>query len=98
MIDASAAVEHIARLRRYEWACARGEHAREVAEVVRERAHDLLNLVQVIDLASQQLVARCGVAAAELADDLHRTALEARGAVDALARLACPAPPVSGAI
>ncbi len=79
--------ELLARLRRFEWACARDEHAREVAEAVRRRSHDLLNLVQVVDLASQQLVARCGEAAHELAGDLHRAALEGRAVIDGLAAL-----------
>ena len=83
----------IARLRRYEWAVARGEHAREVSAAVRECTHDLLNLFQIVDLASQQLVARCGAPAAELADDLRRATIEARTTADALALLARPAAP-----
>jgi hypothetical protein len=79
--------ELLARLRRFEWACARDEHAREVAEAVRQRSHDLLNLVQVVDLASQQLVARCGEVALELAGDLHRAAREGRAVIDGLAAL-----------
>jgi hypothetical protein len=79
--------ELLAKLRRLEWACARDEHAHEVAQTVRKRSHDLLNLVQVVDLASQQLVLRHGEATAELAADLHRAAAEAHSAVDGLAAL-----------
>nr|HEX4318735.1 hypothetical protein [Kofleriaceae bacterium] len=85
--------ETLTRLRRFEWACARDEHAREVHDGVRKRSHDLLNLVQIVDLASQQLVARCGEAAAELASDLSRAALEAREAVQSLAELAAKTSP-----
>jgi hypothetical protein len=84
----------LARLRRFEWACARDEHAREVADAVRRRSHDLLNLVQVVDLASQQLATRWGDAATELAGDLRRAAHDARVVVDAIGELrgADPAP------
>ena len=85
--------ETLTRLRRFEWACARDEHAREVHDGVRRRSHDLLNLVQIVDLASQQLVARCGDAAAELASDLSRAATDARAAVDSLRAIAPPSEP-----
>jgi hypothetical protein len=78
----------LARLRRFEWACARGEHAREVFDTVRQRSHDLLNLVQIVDLVSQQLMLRYGAEARELAVDLHRAARDGRLAIDALVAIA----------
>ena len=76
------------RLRRFEWALARDEQARSASELLRVRTHELLNLVQLVDLASQVILDRCGNHVAELVDDLRRAADRAREAVRALQDMA----------
>ena len=80
----------VERQRRFEWELAREVHTRAAAHFVTGKTHDLLNLVQIIQLASLELAVRCGEAAGEFIDELTRTA---EGAKRQLAELMAAARP-----
>jgi len=80
------------RQRRFEWLLACDEQQRTANALVAGRTHDLLNLVQIVDLASQELVRRTEPAAREFVDDIRRAAEDAKVSLRVLMALARPEP------
>ena len=78
------------RQRRFEWELARDEHTRAAARLVAGKTHDLLNLIQIVQLAGQELEKRCDPAVREFIADLKRSAAEARQALSELMAAARP--------
>src|SRR4051812_22901026 len=62
---ADALLDLAQRQRRFEWELARDQQTRAAARFVSGRTHAMLNLVQVVRLASQQLEQMCGEAGKE---------------------------------
>jgi signal transduction histidine kinase len=85
------------RQRRFEWALAREEHTRAAARLVAGKTHGLLNLIQIIQLASQELEKHCDPTVRPYIGDLDRSAAEARQALgDLMAAARPPAAPPQG--
>ena len=63
--------------RRFEWELAREEQTRTAAKLVAGKTHDLMNLVQIVQLASEELATRCGESGKDFIDDLRRAAQDA---------------------
>lgn len=82
--------ELIQRQRRFEWDLARDEHTRAAAKLVAGKTHDLLNLVQIVKLASGELAKRCDPTGQEFVDDLARAADEAEVELKSLMAIARP--------
>lgn len=78
------------RQRRFEWALAREEHTRAAARLVAGKTHGLLNLIQIIQLASQELEKGCDPSVRAYIADLKRSAAEARQALAELMAAARP--------
>lgn len=84
---------HLARRqRRFEWDLARDEQARAAAQLVGGKTHDLLNLVQIVQLAVLELQRRCDASATEFLDDLAKAAADAQRSLTELMVLARPEP------
>ena len=94
----------IQRQRRFEWDLARDAQVRAAGKFVAGKTHDLLNLVQIVQLASLELRRRCGDAGEELVIDLLRAADEATHELRGLMAVARPdeiiepGAPVGGAL
>jgi signal transduction histidine kinase len=82
--------ELIQHQRRFEWDLARDEQTRAAAKLVAGKTHDLLNLVQIVKLASGELAKRCDPTGQEFIDDLLRAAQDAEVQLKSLMRLARP--------
>ena len=82
--------ELIQRQRRFEWDLARDEHTRAAGKLVAGKTHDLLNLVQIVKLASGELAKRCDAAGQEFIDDLARAANDAEAQLKSLMEIARP--------
>jgi hypothetical protein len=85
--------EHLAlieRQRRFEWALARDAHTRAAAQFVSGKTHDLLNLVQIVQLASLELSRRCGPDTAEILAELTKAAENAKRQLTELLAVARP--------
>jgi hypothetical protein len=80
----------VERQRRFEWELAREVHTRAAARFVTGKTHDLLNLVQIVQLASLELSRRCGPEAAEFIDDLAKAAKDAQQQLTELMAVARP--------
>ncbi len=80
----------VQRQRRFEWALAREEHGRAASRLVAGKTHDLLNLVQIVQLATYELGRRGGAAIQEFVDDLTRAAADATTSLRALMEAARP--------
>lgn len=78
------------RQRRFEWELARDEQTRAAAKLVSGKTHDLLNLVQIVQLATLELEKRCDAAAKEFLDDLSRSAVDAQHSLTELMAVARP--------
>lgn len=76
--------------RRFEWELARAEQARVAGKLVAGKTHDMLNVVQIVQLASEELARRCGDSSKEFIDDLVRAANAAQGQLHELMALARP--------
>lgn len=85
------------RQRRFEWALAREEHTRTAARLVAGKTHGLLNLIQIIQLASQELEKGCDPSVRAYIADLKRSAAEARQALAELMAATRPETPARGA-
>jgi hypothetical protein len=86
----------VERQRRFEWELAREAHAQAAAQLVAGKTHDLLNLVQIVQLASLELSRRCSDDAAEFIADLMTAAGDAKhqlGELMAVARREQPVVP-----
>lgn len=78
------------RQRRFEWQLAREEQTRAAAKLVAGKTHDMLNVVQIVQLASLELEKRCEPSAKEFLDDLVRAATDAQKSLTELMAVARP--------
>lgn len=76
--------------RRFEWDLARDEQARAAGQLVAGKTHDLLNLVQIVTLASGELAKRCDPTGQEFVADLVRAARDAEASLKGLMAIARP--------
>ena len=68
----------VERQRRFEWQLARDAHTRAAGQFVAGKTHDLLNLVQIVQLATLELARRSSPEAQEFIGDLTRAADDAK--------------------
>jgi len=80
----------VERQRRFEWDLARDVHSRAAAHFVSGKTHDLLNLIQIVQLASLELSRRCSGDAAEFIADLIKAAEDAKHQLAELMAVARP--------
>ena len=80
----------IERQRRFEWELGREQASRTAAALVRGKTHDLLNLVQIVKLATDELAKRCDASGQEFIDDLSRAGADAEASLRALMQAARP--------
>ena len=78
----------IERQRRFEWELARDEQTRAAAKLVAGKTHDLLNLIQIVKLASGELAKRCDPSGQEFVADLTRAAADAETSLKSLLHVA----------
>lgn len=78
------------RQRRFEWQLARDEQTRAAGKFVSGKTHDMLNLVQIVQLASLELEKRCDATGKEFLDDLQRAAADAQRSLTELMEVARP--------
>ena len=94
----------VQRQRRFEWELARDEQTRAAAKMVAGKTHDLLNLIQIVELASYELERRCDATGKEFVADLVRAAGDAKTSLMAMMEVARPdhakvkGPPVGAAV
>ncbi|MBA3460628.1 MAG: hypothetical protein H0T46_11735 [Deltaproteobacteria bacterium] len=77
-------IDLIERQRRFEWELARDEQTRAAAKLVAGKTHDLLNLIQIVKLASAELARRCDPTGQEFVADLTRAAGDAETSLKSL--------------
>lgn len=80
----------VERQRRFEWELAREVQTHAAAQFVAGKTHDLLNLVQIVQLASLELSRRCSEDAAEFIADLLKAAEDAKHQLTELMAVARP--------
>jgi hypothetical protein len=68
----------VERQRRFEWQLARQVQTQVAARFVAGKTHDLLNLVQIVELAALELLRRCNPDAEEFITDLRKAADDAK--------------------
>jgi hypothetical protein len=78
------------RQRRFEWQLARDEQTRAAARLVAGKTHDLLNLIQIVKLSTEQLGQLCSEPATEFLVDLERAGSESERSLRALMAIARP--------
>ncbi len=78
------------RQRQFEWTLARIAQSKAAGELVRGKTHDLLNLVQIVQLATLQLEDRCDATAQEFLVDLTQAAASAQASLTELMMVARP--------
>ena len=78
------------RQRRFEWQLARDEQTRAAAKLVSGKTHDMMNLVQIVQLATLELEKRCDATAKEFLEDLQRAAADAQRSLTELMTVARP--------
>jgi hypothetical protein len=83
-------IDLIQRQRAFEWELAREQHTRAAAKLVAGKTHDLLNLVQIVKLATQELATRCDATGQEFVKDLERAAVDAEASLRSLMEVARP--------
>jgi len=76
--------------RRFEWELAREEQTRVAAKLVAGKTHDLMNLVQIVQLASSELATRCDPTGVEFVADLQRAAVDVQASLTSLMEVARP--------
>jgi hypothetical protein len=80
----------VERQRRFEWQLAREVQTQAAARFVAGKTHDLLNLIQIVQLASLELERRCTTDAGEFIADLRKAADDARHQLSELMAVARP--------
>ena len=80
----------VERQRRFEWQLAREIQTQAAARFVAGKTHDLLNLIQIVQLASLELERRCTADAGEFIADLRKAADDARHQLAELMAVARP--------
>ena len=79
------------RQRRFEWNLAREEQTRAASRFVSGKTHDMMNVVQIVQLASLELEKRCtDPTAKEFLDDLTRASNDAQKSLTELMAVARP--------
>jgi len=68
----------VERQRRFEWQLARQVQTQVAARFVAGKTHDMLNLVQIVELAALELLRRCNPDAEEFIADLRKAADDAK--------------------
>lgn len=81
----------VQRQRRFEWDLARDEQSRVAGRLVAGRTHDLLNLIQIVELAVFRL-RHDGIGDHESLDELTRTSASASAQLHAMMAVARPEP------
>jgi hypothetical protein len=94
MMKTEARLALTLRQRRFEWALARDEQARTAARLVAGKTHDLLNLLQIIELAAGELERHCDARARGFVEDLQRSADDSRRSLAELMAVARPVEPI----
>jgi len=90
MTKTEARLSLVQRQRRFEWELARDEQTRTAAQLVAGKTHDLMNLVQIVQLATLELARHCGEGGKEFIDDLQRAARDAQTSLAELMAVARP--------
>jgi len=90
MTRTEAYLRIVQRQRHFEWELARDEQQRAANAMVAGKTHDLLNLVQIVNLASLELERRSEPSAREFLDDLVRAAEDAKVSLRQLMEIARP--------
>lgn len=85
----TALIDLIQRQRRFEWDLARDEQARVANRLVGGRTHELLNLIQIVELAVFRL-RHDGVGAEDTLDELSRTSKSATEELQKMLAVARP--------
>jgi hypothetical protein len=80
----------VERQRQFEWRLAREVQTQVAARFVAGKTHDLLNLIQIVQLASLELSRRCPADAEEFIADLRKAAEDAQTQLTQLMALARP--------
>jgi len=80
----------VERQRRFEWQLAREVQTQTAARFVAGKTHDLLNLIQIVQLASLELERRCTADAGEFIADLRKAADDAQHQLAELMAVARP--------
>jgi hypothetical protein len=80
----------VERQRRFEWELARDIQSRTAARFVSGKTHDMLNLVQIVQLATLELSRRCNPDATEFIEDLQKAAADAQHQLRELMAIARP--------
>jgi hypothetical protein len=81
----------VEKQRRYAWDLARDEQTRTAAKLVAGKTHDLLNLIQIVQLAAPELTERAADdLSKELAADIARAAGDAHAQLDTMMAVARP--------
>jgi hypothetical protein len=80
----------VERQRRFEWQLARQVQTQVAARFVAGKTHDMLNLVQIVELASLELLRRCNADAEEFIADLRKAAEDAKVQLRELMAVARP--------
>ncbi|MBA3398211.1 MAG: HAMP domain-containing histidine kinase [Deltaproteobacteria bacterium] len=78
------------RQRRFEWQLARDEQTRAAGRFVSGKTHDLMNLVQIVQLATLELERCCEATAKEFLDDLTKSAHDAQRSLEEMMAVARP--------
>lgn len=82
----------VERQRRFEWQLAREIQTEVAARFVSGKTHDMLNLVQIVQLAVHELARRTPADAHEFLDDLRKASVDAQHQLGELMALARPDP------
>lgn len=90
MTKTSERLALVERQRRFEWRLAREVQAQTAAWFVAGKTHDLLNLIQIVQLASLELARRCSADVAEFIADLRKAAEDAQHQLAELMAVARP--------
>jgi signal transduction histidine kinase len=80
----------VERQRRFEWRLAREVQTHAAGRFVAGKTHDLLNMVQIVQLASLELARRCAPDAEEFIADLRKAADDAQRQLSELMAVARP--------
>jgi hypothetical protein len=80
----------VERQRRFEWQLARQVQTQAAARLVAGKTHDLLNLIQIVQLATLELAKRCTGDAGEFLTDLRKAAEDAQAQLTQLMAVARP--------
>jgi len=80
----------VERQRRFEWELAREAYTRAAAQLVTGKTHNLLNLVQIIELAALELSQRDDATTREILADLTKAAEDAKRQLTELMAVARP--------